>query len=310
MTLLGTYKLTANTQQFAEDRHMHESFLQEGVVGAGDYKVTPGGASLQWSVAAGVAWVQGDTAARQGIYPQVNDAAVTGTVAPGHATLPRLDQVILQIADSSVTGASNTPTLSTLAGTATSGATLDNRTGAASLPATALLLADVLVPAAQSGVLTTAMIRDRRKWARGAYKRIVRNANAAAGNDYTVTGTTPAAIDATNLTTRIEASGLPLRLRLTGIFTHTIVGSVIILSIQQDGSVVDGQTQVASLTVAAASQQMPVTLVYDFVPTAGSHVYVPFWTGGASGTATLFARSGIPVGFSVEELFRQNADNT
>ena len=102
-------------------------------------------------MAAGAAWVQGDDTARQGLYHQVNDAAVTGLVAAGHATNPRIDQVILRIFDSSVTGVSDTPTLSTLAGTATGGATLDNRTGAAALPNGAIRIADILVPALHSG---------------------------------------------------------------------------------------------------------------------------------------------------------------
>ena len=185
MALLNTDKLSAHDQTFRQDRYMHESWLQEGVVGATDYKVTPGGASLQWSVAAGAAWVRGDDTTRQGLYSQVNDAAVTGLVASGHATLPRIDQVVLRVFDSSVTGVSDTPTLATLAGTATAGATLDNRNGAAALPNSAIRLADILVPALQSGVISAANIRDRRPWARG-YNY---SAQGSGGGNYTTTST-------------------------------------------------------------------------------------------------------------------------
>lgn len=306
MALLNTYKLSARDQTFQADRYMHESLLQEGVVGGTDYKVSAGGASLQWSVAAGMAWVRGDDTTRQGLYPQVNDAAVTGLVAAGHATLPRLDQVILQIADSSVSGVSDTPTLSTLAGTATAGATLDNRNGAAALPNSALRIADILVPATHSGVLTSGMFRDRRSWARGGFRRIVRNANAAAGNDYTTTSTSFVAIDATNLLVRMECTGNPMRLRLVGSLSVGASPVTWDVGFMQDGTqITDADLQHTSPNTGF----LPIAAESLIVPAAGSHTFAPSWKTGSS-TLTLLARAAFAAVFIVEEIAIQNADNS
>jgi hypothetical protein len=305
MALLNTDLLSVHDQTFRQDRYMHQSWLQEGVLGSGDFKVTPGGASLQWSVAAGDAWVQGDTNARQGLYHQVNDAAVTGLVAAGHATLPRIDQVILQIADSSETGVSDTPTLSTLAGTATSGATLDNRTGAADLPASALRLADILVPAAHSGVLVAnTHIRDRRPWARGTnfvYER-------ATGADYTTTSSSFADVDATNLKPRIECSGGLVIVTLdVGSVASTIAGDDLSIGLSIDGDT--ERERIIDMT--GANAPYTPTLEWMVTPAAGSHVFaIRFKRTAGTGTNSIRGNATQPLYFSVRELVLQNTSNS
>jgi hypothetical protein len=69
--------------------------------------------------------------------------------------------VIAEVRDSVFAGAFNDWRLRVVAGTPTAGATLDNRNGAATLPNNSVLLADVLVAAANSSI-TDAEIRDRR----------------------------------------------------------------------------------------------------------------------------------------------------
>lgn len=169
MALLAPEFIPGNKYLFQTIRHLMEHIgIQEGVYASGDLAVSQRatGANMSVDVAAGAAWVKGDTGTRQGLYHVVNDALVNLTVSAAHSTNPRLDQVILVVNDSSVSGASNTPELKVLAGTATSGATLDNRNGAASLPSNAIRLADILVAAADTSI-TTAEIRDRRPRARG-----------------------------------------------------------------------------------------------------------------------------------------------
>lgn len=299
MALLNTDLLSAHDQTFRQDRYMAQmAGLQEGVVGSGDYKVTPGGASLQWSVAAGSAWVQGDDTTRQGLYHQINDAAVTGLVAAGHATLPRIDQVILQIADSSVTGVSDTPTLSTLAGTATSGATLDNRTGAAALPNSAIRLADILVPAAQTGVISAANIRDRRPWARGLHF----HNRQATGADYTTTSTTPVAIDTTFLTQRVELSGPPLVVELCGEFFANAGLNFELF--------IDGAAAIKRLYPTTAGADTPLNVRFAFLPLPGSRLYEMRWWLSTAGSATLRRLAVYSLSFDIWEDIRQNASNT
>lgn len=86
-----------------------------------------------------------------------NGAQLTVNVITADPTNPRIDRVILTpVIDST------TPTPSVLPGTPTGGATLDNLTGAQVVPVGSLLLADVLVAAGATSIVTAA-IQDRRQ---------------------------------------------------------------------------------------------------------------------------------------------------
>lgn len=117
------------------------------------------------------AFVRGSSTTEQGTYLVHNVAPSTGTIdaiynvdiAVGDATNPRIDQVYLCVEDAQHAGSNNQATIRVVAGTATGGATLDNRTGVGAAPAgmSSILLADILQPATNTNVLT-ANIRDRR----------------------------------------------------------------------------------------------------------------------------------------------------
>lgn len=81
------------------------------------------------------------------------------TIPAADSTNPRIDAVI---AEAPADADSNTPNVRVVAGVATSGATLDNRTGAAALPAASVHLADVLVGAGVTSIVA-GNIRDRRR---------------------------------------------------------------------------------------------------------------------------------------------------
>lgn len=171
MALLTTEYLGTKTYAAVRDRValQHGGSIQPGVWDPTDYQVIQRGAGANMSVDVrlGSAIVAGTTTGNKGYYHQENDATVNVPIAAAHATLPRIDQIILTVNDSQFGGASDTPTLTSLAGTATSGATLTNRTNAATLPANSIRLADVLVGPAVTSITTT-NIQDRRQWARGA----------------------------------------------------------------------------------------------------------------------------------------------
>ena len=119
-------------------------FGREGVVRAGDLKVTQraGGAAMAVDVAVGEALVQGDFVAQQAL-----------TVPTAHATLPRVDRVWLEIKDTLYDGSGlNKGTVRYSAGTATAGANATNLTGAPAIPGSALLLANIEVPAADTTI--------------------------------------------------------------------------------------------------------------------------------------------------------------
>lgn len=295
-----------------DDRSFWQVGLQEGAVGAGDFKVVERGAGANMTVDVacntGFAVVQGDTVTNQGLYVVRPHTAVANLdIATAHATNPRVDSVVVQVDDDEHDAGGNTRArVMVLTGTATGGATLDNRTGAPALPNSALLLADVLVPATDTTISNT-QIRDRRKWARGAYRMIKRVTNAAAGNNYTTTSLTTVEIDATNLKPRVECSGAPIRVTLIGRAQHGTDQQAVIFSIWMDGAQADDSSTGFSAS-GAAGQFSGVLAQVEFTPSAGSHRFSPAWVVGA-GTATLLAQATVAVRFIVEELVRDNTAN-
>ena len=139
-------------------RMLASDVFDEGVVGANDLlgSIVSG---LTVSHAAGSAYVAGSMVTNQGLYREQVDAAVQITVGAHHATLPRLDQIILRIMDAAHdTSGLYEARIEVIPGTATAGATLVNRNGAADLTTldedskNVLLLTDVLVPATAGAI--------------------------------------------------------------------------------------------------------------------------------------------------------------
>lgn len=124
--------------------------LSDGGVGARSGFRNDGGAEV--AVVAGTmgitvspftCWVDGGTSAAQGGYPFILDAEAGFTLADGHATLSRTDTVAVRIRDDAFDGSGSTDAdLIVVQGTP--GA------GVPALPATALPVRDVIVPATAS----------------------------------------------------------------------------------------------------------------------------------------------------------------
>jgi hypothetical protein len=149
---------------------------QQGAFGATHFKVSQTtSASLNVQVALGWAAVP---AINGRLYVVPNAGSVITTVAggaAGHASLPRIDSVILKINDARETSAGvDSAQVIIRQGTATAGATLDNRNGAPSVGSNELLLADLLQPVSNASYLA-ANIRDRRVYAFGARTVIAGN---------------------------------------------------------------------------------------------------------------------------------------
>jgi hypothetical protein len=143
-----------------------DDLANEGVFAAGDLAVTAPGGSIQVQVAAGDAYVSLESSSYGGKRRVHNDASSLSG-APGspnspdwastftapHASLPRVDRVVLTVRDGLYDATSAfTPIFQVVPGTATSGATLANLNGAAAVPANSLLLANVLVGAAATQI--------------------------------------------------------------------------------------------------------------------------------------------------------------
>ena len=146
-------------------KSMSNNQVGPGVISYDSFRVSLA-SSLTLNINPGIAYVRQPADGTLYRVTQDNSAAQL-TLAAGGAN-PRVDQIILRIYDAAVTSGSGfTATIETIDGTATSGATLDNRSGAPD-PQTALIndkayipLADVLVPAGASSI-SGSNIRNRR----------------------------------------------------------------------------------------------------------------------------------------------------
>jgi hypothetical protein len=284
---------------------------QEGVFDSTGWKVSEnsGGANMTVQVAAnvGLARVTGESVTHQGPYIVApHSAVITLDVSAAHSTNPRVDMVILQVRDNThdALGA-NDARVRILAGTATSGATLDNLNGQASLPSNSLRLADVLVPAADT-TISNAQIRDRRLWALGVYYRFVRTAGS-----HTTASTSFAIIDSTTMQPRIECSGASVRMWLRGKVANSSAGEATIFRPYLDGAAAETSSTdmfVAYLGPTANEDPSYLSIAWDVVPAAGSHLFAWGWrtTGGLS---TLAATAGQPLQMIVEEIARPSATN-
>jgi hypothetical protein len=319
MALLKTFPLDPDAGYgFEWLRAMLEvSPLQEGVVGAGDFKVTPAAAGgNRVDVAAGMALVKGDSGLpalgiTQGLYLQGNDAAIANalTFDVGGAQ-PRLDQVILIVSDTSDLGsASNAPSLAIVKGAEVAGTTLDNaytNGSAGALPANAIRLADRLVPAGASTV-NAVDVRDRRRRARGARAW----AKRTAGN--VVTASSVYSEADSNMRQRVELSGAPVRLRAWGLFENNGGGN------RQNGLAFYDAPNGAAINAAVNADASPLNELqkvqaaspasvladsFDFTdswtPVAGTHL-IALYIRAIAGTVTFYGTAGNPLNFELEE---------
>jgi hypothetical protein len=140
-------------------RQIHASITTEGVAktnGNDDLLVTQDtGANRKVKVAKGVAFVEGDTVADQGLYSFVSDAAETINIDPSDPTNPRIDIIVAQVSDTFYGDPADEGTLIAITGTP------DPAPDPPATPDSALLLAQVDV-AAGATVITNADITDER----------------------------------------------------------------------------------------------------------------------------------------------------
>lgn len=324
--VLYTQQGTGTTPGYAalDDRRQASGPLQEGVYGtstavtaggvsnvtAADFMVTQRAAGANLSVdinmpAGGFGYVQGDTISGQGLYcVPVHASNINEAIATADLTNPRIDQVILEVQDNVLDASGgNQSRTRVLTGTPTSGATLANRSGATALPGNALLLADVLVPI-NATTVPNSNIRDRRKWARGAYAELMHT------GPYTTSSTSYAAIDSTNLSARLECGGSPVkvRLRLPSLSNGTSLGGMA-FEPWMDGAVVGGGVFTFQNASGVSGQSGAPCLEWTVTPAAGSHVFTWAWEAVNTGTATITGSSG-QVEVEFEEVLRSNAANS
>lgn len=113
------------------------------------------GANMSVDVGAGFGVVPGNISSTQGMYTVVSDAVTNLAIATSNPSNPRIDIVICTVADAGYSGGVNNATFSVVTGTPAGSPV------APALPASSIVLAQVLVGAAVATIVT-ANITDRR----------------------------------------------------------------------------------------------------------------------------------------------------
>ena len=127
-----------------------------GLISGTDLQLSAPGSGLSVNVSTGECIIGGTEGVRQGGYYCLNESSANLTISAANPSNPRIDTVCATVSDSGYTepsgGSGNQWALQVVTGTPTSGATLTNLNGAASLPLSSLLLGYVLVPASASSI--------------------------------------------------------------------------------------------------------------------------------------------------------------
>lgn len=251
--------------------------LQAGAFSSGDVALTRD-SSTQVTIAAGVVYVTNASSI-------LVRTAPTSTVISSYpaATTGRLDQIVI----------SSAGVVTRLAGTTDSGAvTLDNRTGAASIPSGSKLLHDIFVTS--SGVLA-ANCRDRRSWARGFYYTVLLGSQ-------TRTGASPTVQLLVGTRIRVECSGKPIHFSLNGRADSNSTWSA--QRLYMEG--VDAGLAECDITGGAPSSGNGALFEGTFTPSAGSHLFEIQTTNGGGSLSCAYAAN---ISWEVQEQIRQNANN-
>lgn len=299
--------LTARSNVYtAQDlRAPYGDIIQGGIVGSTSFKVAQRASGADKSVDVGasgifnVAWVKGTSTTDQGLYRVPSDGVLNVDIASNSSGNPRIDQVYLAVGDQESAGSNNKAFLGVVTGTATTGATLDNRSGAGALPADSIRLADILLASGYSTV-TNSVIRDRRPWARGA-----RCIFADTAGDWVTTATSPGVSAASGrYTRRLEiVSGL-------------VIISYLVRGIANSGTIVlAGGGKVDGSALGAAGGVVLGTTGYDNLwfeqpatVTVGSRL-LDVYTYVTSGQANFVADGSAPSYVEYREVTQENAHN-
>lgn len=115
-------------------------------------------ATMQVTIKPGMAWVQGAYSSVQGVYAVVNDGDVNMAIGAAHASLARIDLVVLEILDQTYSGSSNAAQLRIVQGTPLATPVAPALTGSY------IILAQIRVGAGVTSIVTSA-ITDVRPYA-------------------------------------------------------------------------------------------------------------------------------------------------
>ena len=244
-------------------------------------------ANMSVQIGIGQVWVPGSSTTTQGPYYSMNKASVTQAINAANATNPRVDLVGVQIIDKAYAGAATTCLPFYVPGTPTATASLGNLLGIGAVPASSLLLAYVLVPAAASSIVTADILNVAGICAPHGYEWSYSQVTSSGS----VTSTTESAGTAIVNANAFTPDGGPVLCEFfaPGVIPAAANNASVIISL------FEGSTQIGRLcavaTADAFTPEYPVFARMRFTPTVASHAYT-VTAFQANGNATVVAGPG------------------
>lgn len=274
--------------------------LAGGTFSASDLILSAPGSGLSVNVSTGEAIIGGTEGGTQGGYYARVTSTTSLVISTANPTNPRIDTICATISDSGYTeptgGSGNQFSLQVVVGTATSGATLANLTGKATLPASSLLLGYCLVPATATNIIT-ADIANVAATVQLQNPRRASFLQPASATNYTTTSTSLVVIDGTNLSATVQCSGSPIKVTCAGSANISTGAQTLTIENQMDAA--SGGPGAAFMNTTAFSSFCVVSV---FQPTAGSHTFAPYWAVSGAATATIVRSGGVAPSLVIEEL--------
>jgi hypothetical protein len=133
-----------------------------GLISSGDLQLTAPVSGLSVNVGPGECIIGGNEGGAQGGYYARNSSTTNLGIGSNSSGLPRIDTVVATVADSGYTAPTDLSgdqwSPAVVLGTATSGATLANLSGAATVPGSSLVLGYVLVPNGAANIITADLL--------------------------------------------------------------------------------------------------------------------------------------------------------
>ena len=267
-----------------------------GLLSTADLQLSAPVSGMSVNVSAGECIIGGSEGGAQGGYYARGTSQTNLAIAASNPSNPRIDTVCATSADAQYTiptgGTSGQWTLQVVTGTPTSGATLGNLNGAATLPLSSLLLGYVLVPANATNIITADIANvagvvplnvPGREW---SYTQITSPVNITDTSEGTATALiSPAAF---------TPDGSPVMVEF---FAPYIKAPNAAVGDNVNVTLWEGATEISRLayvqTPVGATLAVAVVGRLRFTPTAASHTYkVCAFVNTTTGTPQIGAGSG------------------
>jgi hypothetical protein len=253
--------------------------LQGGLASATDCQVSAPVSGLSVNVSTGEMLIPGNEGGTQGgAYARVS-STTNAVVSTANPTNPRIDRIVALMSDAGYTeptgGSGSQWAISVVTGTATAGASLANLSGAAAVPGSSLLLANLLVPAAASNIITADIANVATPAWSGVGAGNKEWAYSTLTTTVVVTSTTESSGNTLVSAPAFTPDGQSVMVEFFApiVFAPSVQGGTVTIALFEGATEISRLGQVVNPVGGVADMCVPVCCRYKFTPTAAAHTY-------------------------------------